>query len=404
MSTFAYVAFDKAGQKTTGTIPADSRAAAMDAITGRGLTPTELTEQAGAGAIATDSEKPTRVPTRTVEAFTRELANLLNGGLSLSRSLSLLKREARHPAAKHVWTEIHDDVVGGTSLADALSKWPQSFSSIYVAMVRAGETGGFLPVVLQQISDFREHEQELMGKFKAALVYPVLLVVFATGVLIFLLLWFIPKFIEIFESFGKELPLVTRFVIGITEFLMSYGLFVALALVIGTFVFNSWIKTPAGRLAKDRFILRIPLLGTTLARFALVRFARMLGTLIEAGVPLVASLKVSREALGNESLQETITVGIDEVQRGTPLSRALATNSLLFPPSVTEMMAVSEETGRTGQELLRLSSSYEKDLDRNLRTLVSAFTPAVLLVMAAVIGTIVVSMLLPLFTLQDMVN
>ncbi|MGC4034222.1 MAG: type II secretion system F family protein [Tepidisphaeraceae bacterium] len=412
MATFAYTAIDKSGKRTTGTVPADSRAAAMDAVVSRGLSPLTIAEATGKDAKASGGGlklsltlgNPTKVPAKAVENFTRELANLLAAGLSLSRALSLLKREVSNPAAKNAWGKIHDSVVGGEALAESLAKFPQAFSTVYIAMVRAGETGGFLHVVLQQISDFRQREQDLKSKVRGAMIYPVALACVATGVLIFLLTFFIPKFSAIFDQFGSKLPMLTQIIVAISGWLIHYGLFIAIGLAVGIYFFQKWKQTDNGRRAIERAILATPGLGLVIARFALVRFSRMLGTLVGAGVPLVAALKVAKEAIGNQTLSDAVASAIEQVQRGTPLSQALSGNSQLFPASVIEMIAVAEETGRVDKELVRMSVSYETDLDRNLRTFVALAEPLLLVVMAAVIGTVVVAMLLPVFTLQDMIN
>lgn len=410
MATFAYTALDKSGKRTTGTVPADNRAAAMDAVVSRGLSPLTIAEAAAKDAKAKSAFSLTlgsskKVPAKAVENFTRELANLLAAGLSLSRALALLKREVSNPAAKDAWTKIHDSVVGGESLADSLAKFPQAFSSVYLAMVRAGEAGGFLHVVLQQITDFRQREQELKSKVKAAMIYPIALACVASGVLIFLMTFFIPKFSAIFDQFGSKLPMLTQVIVAISNWMLSiYGVLTAAALVAGVVVFKKWSATPKGSRAVERAILKTPGLGLVVARFALVRFSRMLGTLVGAGVPLVASLRVAKEAIGNQTLSDAVASAIEQVQRGTPLSQALSANTQLFPASVIEMVAVAEETGRVDKELVRMSVSYETDLDRNLKTFVALAEPLLLVIMAAVIGTVVVGMLLPVFTLQDMIN
>lgn len=407
MALFSYIALDRNGQRIAGTVPADSRASALDTLTGRGLSPLSVVEQNGSVYVDRSSvsdRNQGRVPRKAVESFTRELANLLAGGVSLARALALLKREASHPAAKNVWTCIHDDVVGGASLADAMSRWPAVFSPVYVAMVRAGETGGFLAVVLQQIADFRQREQDLIGKVKSAMIYPIVLAGVATIVLLLMLTVFIPWFQPMFEQAGQNLPLLTRIVMGISGWLLSYGLLLLALGGVGLFVLRRYLRTDPGRRVRDRLILKMPGAGLVIARFSLVRFARMMGTLIQAGVPLVAALRVAREAIGNATLSDTVDLAIDQVQQGTPLSRALGTNPLLFPPGVIEMIAVAEESGRLDQEMLRMSQAYEAELDRALRMLVALLEPAMLLVMAAAIGTVVVSMVLPLFALQDMIN
>jgi type II secretory pathway component PulF len=406
MAVFTYTALDRAGKQTSGTISSDTRAAAMDMVLGRGLSPVSIEEQRNGHAKpqAEGKAPPTRVPHSAVESFTRELANLLAAGLSLSRALHLLRREASNAAAKYVWSKVHDDVVGGTSLADSLAKWPRAFSTVYVAMVRAGEAGGFLPIVLQQIADFRTREQDLKGKVKAAMVYPAVLMCLATAVLIFLLTFFIPRFSTIFDEFGSKLPYLTQIIMVMSHWITKFGwllLIIAVACVIAA---KQAVTKESGRRMIERAMLATPLVGKVAARFALVRFTRMLGTLVGAGVPLVTSLRVAREAIGNQTLADTVTHAIEEVQRGAALSKSLGGNALLFPASVIEMIAVAEETGRLDQELVRLSAAYEGDLDRNLRMLVALAEPAILMLMAALIGTIVIGMLLPVFTLQDLIK
>jgi type II secretory pathway component PulF len=419
MAVFTYTALDRDGRQTTGTVPAETRAAAMDEVVGRGLAPIAVEEQrsangnghsaglsAGLSGLLShrSASASTRVPRSAVESFTRELANLLAAGLPLSRALHLLRREASHAGARNVWGKVHDEVVGGTSLADALAKWPRVFSKVYVAMVRAGEAGGFLHVVLQQIADFRAREQELKGKVKAALVYPCVLGVFACLVLAFLLVFFIPKFSGIFKDFGAQLPFLTRMIVSLSAAVVTYGPFVLIGVVVAIVLARRALASEAGRRFLERVILKTPALGIVSARFALVRFCRMLGTLVGAGVPLVAALRTARESLGNQTLADAVTHAIDEVQRGTPLSRSLASTPVLFPASVVEMVAIAEETGRLDKELIRLSHAYEDELDRRLRMLVALAEPAMLFLTAVVIGVVVVGMLLPILTLQDVVH
>jgi type II secretory pathway component PulF len=408
MATFAYTALSDEGRRTAGTVAADSRVAAMSQIAREGLHPISLDEVSGAAAKAKPAPGGTvatgKVSHKAVESFTRELANLLAGGVPLSRALALLRREASNAAARQLWSDIHDDVVGGTALAEALAKWPKAFSSIYIAMVRAGEAGGFLDVVLSQIADFRTRERDLTGKVKAAMVYPIVLAVLAVGVLIFMLTFFIPRFSGIFQQFGGNLPTLTVFIIAVSDLIKHYGLIVAGGIVIAVVLLKRSLSTESGRRQMEVAILRVPLLGQVIAHFALVRFARMLGTLIGAGVPLIASLRVAREAIGNQTLADTVSHAIEQVQRGTALSKALSDRNRLFPPSVVEMIAVAEETGRLDKELLRLATAYEGDLERQLRMLVAVAEPLLLFVMAAVIGTVVVGMLLPIFNLQDLIH
>lgn len=300
--------------------------------------------------------------------------------------------------------DVHDNIVGGSPLGDAMAKWPKSFSTVYVAMVRAGEAGGFLDVVLNQIADFRLRESDLKGKVKAAMVYPAILAILAVLVLIFLLAFFIPQFQGIFENFGASLPLITQCIIGASGVVQHYGPIVAVVVVMLVIFLKRALTTQTGRRRMEIVMLSTPVLGKVTAHFALVRFARMLGTLIGAGVPLIASLRVAREAIGNQTLADAVLHATEQVQRGSSLSKALSNSPKLFPPSVVEMVAIAEETGRLDKELIRLAGTYETDLDRQLRLLVSIAEPVMLFVMASIIGTVVVGMLLPVFELQQLIH
>ena len=405
MTVFSYKAIGADGHKSSGTLAADSRAAAITALSGQGLHPLEVAEDRGGAVRRTRATgRKGRVSRRQVEAFTRELANLLAAGVPLSRSLALLRREASAPAAKYLWGQVHDDVVAGTSLADALAKFPAAFPGVYVAMIRAGEAGGFLEVVLTQIADSRQREQDLKGKVQAALIYPCILALLATGVLIFLLTFFIPIFSGIFNDFGAALPLLTRIIIAASGAVKHYGLAALIPIVVLVLAARRSLKTESGRRRIERVLLATPLLGRVIAHFALVRFCRMLGTLVGAGVPLVSALRTAREAIGNQTLSDTVARAIEEVQRGTPLAKSFALSPVLFPAPVIEMVAVAEETGRLSEELIRLAGTYEVELDRRLRTLVSFAEPALLFLMAALIGTVILGMLLPIFALQDLIK
>ena len=405
MPVFAYRALDAKGAENAGTLSADSRAAAVEQVMRQGFVPVVVQETiAQAPAPVKKSAPPGRVSQAQVDAFTREMANLLGAGVPLSRALNIIIRETSQSAARAQWTAVHDDAVSGSSLADALGKWPKTFPKVYVAMVRAGETGGFLDMVLTQISDFQVREQDLKGKVKAALVYPMVLATLATAVVIFLLTYFIPRFSAIFHDFGGSLPVLTQAIVAASELVMKHGVMVLVAAVVLFVLVRRALASDSGRRLAEKIVLRTPLLGMVVARFALIRFFRMLGTLLGAGVGLISALRVAKEAIGNQILADTVSVAVEEVQQGASLSKSLSKSIQLFPPSVVEMIAVAEETGRLDKELQRISISFESDLDRRLRMLVALAEPLLLFVMAAIIGVIVVGMLLPLFQLQELIH
>jgi type II secretory pathway component PulF len=399
---FAFQAVDGSGKAVNGTLIADSRAAAIAQVAERALHPVSV-DESHAGEAGSASAGG-RINQASIDAFTRELANLLSAGVPLSRSLQLLSQEASQPAARHRWTAVREDVVGGMPLADALARWPRTFPGVYVAMVRAGEAGGFVDKVLGQIADFRQRERDLTGRVKAALVYPAVLATLAVFVMIFLLTYFIPRFSAVFAEFGGALPWLTRAIVQTSKIVVAHGPLMLIVVALIVLILRRSYGSESGRRLFERLLLKTPALGTVIARFALVRFCRMLGTLLGAGVPLIAALKASKEAIGNQTLTDAALLAVEEVQRGAPLGRSLAACPALFPPSVVEMVSVGEESGRLDQELVRLGEAYESELDRRLRMLVALAEPLMLFVMAALIGTVVIGMLLPVFTLQELVR
>ena len=287
------------------------------------------------------------------------------------------------------------------SLADAMAKSPETFPRVYVAMVQAGETGGFLDLVLAQIADFQAREKDLRGKVLTAMLYPAILLVLALGVVIFLLVFFIPKFQAIFSGFGASLPVLTEMIIATSHALRSYGLFVLGGLVGVGMSLRTWFNSEKGRRAWEGMILRAPVVGPLVAQFAMARFCRMLGTLLGASVPLVQALNVARKSIGNQILVDAVSESITRVSEGGQLGQSLANCRNLFPGSVLEMVAVAEESGKLDVELVRIAVVTEADLDRNLKTGVALLEPLMLFLIAGFIGTIFIGMVLPIFTMQQ---
>jgi type II secretory pathway component PulF len=403
MATFAYKAIDLDGKQISDKIIAPDRSVAIEQLFGKNLNPVsvERVEEGQSGGLFS---RIGGVSKREIDAFTRQLANLLAAGVPMSRALSILSREATRVGPKKLWAVIHDQVSGGMSLGDSLSLHPRVFSPIYVAMVRAGETGGFLDLVLEQIATFRDRESDLKGKIKGALVYPIILAVLAAGIIVFLLTFFIPRFSQMFAEFGGSLPALTRYIVAASGILVKYWIAFVLGIVLIVFAFQRMMSREEGRRSLESLVLRLPMFGTGMARFALVRFCRMLGTLVGSGVPLIASLRVAKEAIGNQVLADTVSSSIENVQKGHPLARSLESCRLLFPAAVIEMISVAEESGRLDKELTRLATAYEEELDRNLKMMVALIEPALLFLMAVLVGTVVIGMLLPIFSLQELIR
>ena len=416
MPIFQYKGLQASGGITEGQLEAAGRPEAFRQIEALGLRPISLAEKAGDGngeksltlpkslKFFSFSRKSHKVSARSLENFTRLLSSLLAAGVPLSRALVILHKETTAPAAQAKWKEIHDLVIDGMSLADAMSKSPGTFPRVYTAMVQAGETGGFLDVVLAQIADFQAREKDLRSKVLAAMLYPSILLVLALSVLVFLLTFFIPKFQVIFSGLGAALPLPTQIVLAVSHIVRSYGLFVVVGVVVAVLLVRSWFASEKGRRVWEGLVLRAPLVGPLVAQFAMARFCRMLGTLLGAGVPLVQGLNVARKSIGNQILVDAVTRAIERVQQGGQLGASLAECRGLFPGSVSEMVAVAEESGKLDAELVRIANVTEGDLDRELKTAVAFAEPLLLFFIAGFIGTIFISMVLPIFTMQEYIK
>ena len=418
MPTFQYRALQTDGSMAEGVLDASGRPEALRQIEGLGLRPVSLTakamaalqkssalpaEIAGLGKIPL-SLKSQNVSAKDLENFTRLLSSLLASGVPLSRALVILFKEASKPAVSAKWRAIHDRVVDGMSLADAMAKSPETFPRVYTAMVQAGETGGFLDVVLSQIAEFQSREKDLRSKVMTAMLYPCILFALALVVLTVLLVFFIPKFQGIFSSLHGSLPLITQIIVGVSHLVRSYGLFVAGGAIALAYLLRTWFTSEKGKRIWEGLILRAPLFGPLIARFAMARFCRMLGTLLGAGVPLVQGLNVARKSIGNQILVDAVSQSIARVQEGGRLAQSLAECKGLFPGSVLEMISIAEESGQMDKELVRIATVTEGDLDRELKTAVAFAEPLMQFLIAGFIGIIFVGMLLPVFSLQEYIR
>ena len=410
MPTFSYRALQADGKVAEGVVDAAGRPDAMRQIETMGLRPMNVLEKSGAtkkgaaaaGGLGKVSFKfeSKKVSGKELENFTRLLSSLLAAGVPLSRALVILQKEASSEVAKAQWKRIHNLVVDGLSLADAMAQSPETFPRVYVAMVEAGEAGGFLDVVLAQIAEFQSREKDLRSKVVTAMMYPCILFFLAIAVLILLLTFFIPKFQNMFASMHGSLPMITQIIIGASNVLRSYGLLVGGALVVVFFLARAWFVSEKGRRSWEGVVLKTPLIGPLIAQFAMARFCRMLGTLIGAGVPLVHGLNVARRSIGNQILVDAVAQAIERVQQGGRLGQSLSDCRMLFPGSVLEMISVAEESGRLDVELVRVAVVTESDLDRNLKTAVAFAEPLMLFLIAGFIGTIFIGMLLPVLTMS----
>lgn len=407
MPQFAYKAKKDDGSVVTGTLQAESERSALDSLGRMGVFPMEIEsrdeDKAGARAAEAPRQTHRKVKAADVALFTRQLADLMRAGVPLNRALHTLSAQTTNLTLSETISDIEKQVSGGAALHEALGRFPKIFSSLYLSMVRAGETGGFLEDVLHRLAIFIEKDQDLRSRISSAMAYPILLIVIGTFAITFLMVFFIPRFSEIFKRMGDSLPLPTQIVMAVSYFLRDYWMFASMGVVALIFAWTRLLASVRGRRMVDRLKIRVPLFGDIVKKNAVSRFTRTLGTLLKSGVSILNALEISKAAMANIVLMEDIDEASAGVKQGKGLAEILR-GSRHFPAMVIDMIAVGEEGGNLDEVLVNVADSYDIQVERAVRVFVSLFEPALLLVMATLVGFIVIAMLLPVFTLSSMVK
>jgi len=331
--------------------------------------------------------------------FTRQLATLVDAGMPLLRGLRILLKQERQPALRDALSGMGEAVESGSTFSEALGQYPRIFDRLFVSMVRAGEAGGVLEVVLTRLAEFMEKAERIKNRVKSAMVYPIVVLVAAAGILIFMLTNVIPRFEEIFADLleGERLPKLTQFVIDVSNLLKHNGLYVLAGIVGLVILFNLWGRTHGGRLAVDKTKLKVPLFGPLFVKTAVSRFSRTLGTLLSSGVPILQALNIVRETSGNEVLARAIQHVHDSVKEGESMSTPLDASGV-FPGMVVSMVDVGEETGALPEMLMKIADNYEDEVDTAVEGLTSVLEPIMIVMLAVIIGVIVVAMFVPLIS------
>ena len=382
------------GQEVKGLLTAGTETEVISTLSTRELFPLKI--ELAESARADDRLRGRRVKARDLATFYSQLSDLLRSGVPLLRSLELLQRQSRNKVLKVVLQEVRDDVADGTRLAEALRQHTNVFSELAVSMVRAGEEGSFLEDVLRRIADFTEHQEDLKGRVVGAAVYPMFLVVVGGIVLTFMMVWFVPKFEPIFQRLEArgELPWATTAVVAISDTITNYGLVVAGVIAAGAFFAGQYFSTDEGRLALDRGKLAMPGAGKIYRSLAIARFCRILGTLLNNGVPILNSLRISKDATGNKVLSNAINAASDFISAGKSLAEPLR-ESGEFPEEAVEIIAVAEEANNLEKVLVDIAESMERRTYRYLELFVRLLEPAMLLVMAMLVLFVMLGLLLP---------
>lgn len=403
MTTFAYKARDRRGEILQDTIEGESKISVASALRQKGLLVIDISEQGLGQKDILDPFK--RVKLYDTVVFTRQFATMINAGLPIVRSLHILSEQTTNKKLKEVIEAVMKDVEAGLSLSEALAKHPKVFNRLYVEMVRAGEIGGMLDEVLLRIAAQLENDQELRRKVKSAMAYPTVVLVLAAVIAAAMLIFIVPIFAKMFADLGGSLPLPTRIAMGLSSILTSpFGLLLGVALVVGVFLFLRWKKTDTGRKVWDRAILKFPAkIGDVVQKVALARFARTLGTLTAAGVPILQALEITATSSGNHVVERALLNSRDSIREGFPIYKPLESEDV-FPPMVTRMVAIGEETGDLDGMLAKIAEFYESEVDATVKALTSIIEPLMIVIVGSIVGGIIIAMYLPMFKIFELIK
>jgi len=397
MPEFNYVARDNAGEKVTGVVAAATRREALSTLAGRALFPVEVWGESGVAQAG----RVRRLPAQLLATTYGQLADLLRSGVPMLRALDVLRRQTSHSGLKEVLGQIHRQVEEGATLAQAMGRYRRVFGEMAVNMVRAGGEGGFLEEALSHVADFTEAQADFKSRTVGAVTYPCVLAVFGTTVVIVLLVFFVPMFDTLFDRLRErgELPILTDWLLGVSNFMGRYILWIVGAAVFGVAFAWKWLATDQGRAWRDLVKLRLPLAGKIFLNLAVARFCRVLGTLLVNGVPILRSLGIAGDATANQMLAKAINEASENISAGESLARPLAACGH-FPPTIVEMISVAEESNTLETVLIQIANSLERRTWRQLELAVRLLEPILLVMLASVVLVLVVSLLLPMFKMS----
>jgi type IV pilus assembly protein PilC len=425
MPRYNYVALDARGNETKGSIDVASQNEAIGRVKEMGLFPTKITEadrektsDKKGGAKAKTMTRPGakkgkgggmninikipglggKVKPKVLTTFTRQLATLVDAGLPLLRGLRVLEKQERNGTLKTVVGDLSVAIEGGSTFSEALAQHPKVFNRLFINMVKAGELGGVLEVVLKRLSEFSEKAQKIKGKVKAAMFYPVAVLFVAIAILALLMLFVIPRFKDVFSNMGVKMPAFTTFVLNVSDTIRFHALSTLAGMIVVVVLFLLFIKTKFGRLVWDKTKLKMPAVGPVISKVAISRFCRTLGTLVSSGVPILQALTIVKETAGNVVIANAVVKIHESVKEGETITAPLESSNV-FPPMVVSMVDVGEQTGALPEMLLRIADNYDEEVDNAVAAMTSLLEPIMIIFLAVIVGSIVIAMFLPLIAM-----
>jgi type IV pilus assembly protein PilC len=421
MPKYNYVALDQKGNETKGSIEVGSQNEAIGRVKEMGLFPTKITEgdkeEKAAAKKSKSAPRPKAggkkgggmqinikipgmggVKPKVLTTFTRQLATLVDAGLPLLRGLRVLEKQERNPNLKRILAELATSIEGGSTFSEALAQHPKVFNRLFVNMVKAGELGGVLEVVLKRLAEFSEKAQKIKGKVKAALFYPIAVLIVAVGIMVLLMTFVVPKFKDVFGGMGITLPGFTVFVLAVSDLIKNNILGTMGAMAVVVILFLLFIKTKFGRHLWDKVKLKMPPTGQVVTKVSISRFTRTLGTLVSSGVPILQALTIVKETAGNVIIANAVAKIHESVKEGETITAPLEA-SRVFPPMVVSMVDVGEQTGAMPEMLLKIADNYDEEVDNAVAAMTSLLEPIMIVFLAVIVGSIVIAMFLPLIAM-----
>ena len=405
-TTYAYKVRERSGKLVEGSLEADNEQLLVAKLRSMGYTPIDITAQKSE-TLSKDVKIPglsrTKTKLKDVAVFSRQFATMINSGLSLLRALYILGDQTENKMLGVVITQVRTDVEKGASLSVAMAKHPKTFNRLYVSMVKAGEVGGSLDAVLLRLAETIEKQVELRRKVRSAMTYPVVVGILVMGIVTAMLLFIIPMFKDLYKQLGGTLPAPTQILIDISTFMRSFWFFVFGAEIGAVVGFKRWIASEAGRKKWDAIKLKAPVFGALVRKTALARFSRTLAALVRSGVPILESLDIVADTSGNDVVATAVRDAQTAVKQGEPLAQRLEQHAV-FPPMVTQMMAVGEETGAVDEMLDKIADFYDQEIEATVAALTSLIEPLLIVVMGAAVGGMVISLYLPMFNIIKLIK
>jgi type IV pilus assembly protein PilC len=400
--TFTFRAVDAAGGKVVGELESDSQDSVVEALRGRGLLALEVKEKVKSADLSIDLFS--RVKIEDISLATRQLSTMISSGLALMRALTVLESQTESKKLKETLIIVRSDIQAGASLSDALAKHPKVFSELYVAMIRAGETGGFLEDALIRVADQLEAQDSLRRQVKGAMIYPSVVFTIAIGVVVAMLVFIIPVFANVLTQFGGKLPALTEIIMNASRFVRNFWYVLLVGFPALVFGFHKWKSSARGRPIWDRLRLKAPAkIGTVVHKVGLARWSRTLSSLTTAGVPMLESIDVTGRTAGNTVIEAAMHTVHDSVQGGGTIASALGREPI-FPPLVTNMVRVGEETGALDTTLAKVADYYEEQVAIAVKSLTSILEPIMIMFIGSIVGFMVIAMYLPMFDLYNQIR